>query len=159
MFAPCAVEEFWKVVRTVLSGSNEERSEYEKRIKEFLDGAGERLAIAGTDAVPGILEDSKEFESLVKERIPAFYDSFLEVLERLTDDKVRNIEGTSKKLKKLADRESLHPERGDVRLLARAILLHERTKEPVCIMTEDNDFIHFAGDIEQEFGLRIVTPP
>ena len=147
----CVEDELWKVIKARL---DTKFNEYQPRITDSLNQAKAKLGISANQLTP----DCKE-ESELQSRLNEFYEPFLSELECLTDKKILGKDSLSDKLGKLAARESLHPERGDLRLLANVILIHRSEKKPVCILTDDNDFIHFAGDIEKEFGISIVEPP
>ena len=80
--------------------------------------------------------------------IREFYLDYLEELEKILLFKLRG-KYVSKKLRKLAQRESLLPEEGDLKLLAEAIKLN------VGILSKDKDFVNFKKEILDKFGVKV----
>ncbi|MFA5303303.1 MAG: hypothetical protein WC393_02075 [Candidatus Nanoarchaeia archaeon] len=90
------------------------------------------------------------------EKIETFYSKFLGVLENIVLQKIDD-KKISDKLRKLAQRESLLPEMGDMRLLAEAILMQEGLKEKLTIVSDDKDFTKFSQNIKEEFNITIYN--
>ncbi len=87
------------------------------------------------------------------DKIKEFYSHYLNKLEEILIAKIQG-KYVSHKLRKLAQRSSLMPEEGDMELLNEAIVLKGTDKE-VGILTQDKDFVVFAGCIHEEFGIEI----
>ena len=92
----------------------------------------------------------------VTESIKKFYRKFPNKLEELAITKLRDNYVTYK-LRKLAQREDLYPEEGDMNLLAEAILINKEKEENYSICSKDKDFTEFSGNIEKEFGVKIYN--
>ena len=86
------------------------------------------------------------------EKVKKFYMQYLEELEKIL---LLKIEGkyVSQKLRKLAQRESMLPEEGDLRLLAEAIQLSK--EQETGILSKDKDFTNFKGEIFENFGVKV----
>ncbi len=85
--------------------------------------------------------------------IEKFYSNYLGNLYEITLDKIEN-KKLSKKLKKLADREGLLPEQGDLKLLCDAIEL-KKNNPNIAILSNDKDLYLFNEQLEKEFGIRV----
>lgn len=85
--------------------------------------------------------------SIVKE----FYSKRISLLRTILFQKLSREKSLSHKLRRLARRENLLPEEGDIEFLAECISLK------LDIYSLDSDFQYFADDIEKEFGIRIVS--
>jgi hypothetical protein len=92
--------------------------------------------------------ESSEAQDL--DEIKEFYKLYLDKLEKILMAKIQSGK-ISKKLRKLAQREGLLPEEGDMRLLAEVIALGDNTG----ILTEDKDFTQFIGPIYEKFNIEI----
>src|SRR4030042_4004152 len=79
----------------------------------------------------------------------------LDVLEEILMEKMQGLK-ISKKLRKLAQRESMLPERGDMQLLAEMNTLSKMVEKPVGIVSSDKDFTMFSKEIFEEFGVKVV---
>ncbi|MDD4353194.1 MAG: hypothetical protein PHN56_01915 [Candidatus Nanoarchaeia archaeon] len=90
------------------------------------------------------------------EKIETFYSRFLGVLEVIVLQKIDS-KKISHKLRKLAQRESLLPERGDMKLLAEAITMQEGLGDKVTIVSDDKDFTIFAQAIKDNFNIIIYN--
>jgi hypothetical protein len=90
------------------------------------------------------------------EKIEAFYSRFLGLLESIVLQKIDS-KKISHKLRKLAQRESLLPEMGDMKLLAEAITMQEGLGEKVTIVSDDKDFTIFAQAIKDNFDITIYN--
>lgn len=86
-------------------------------------------------------------------KVENFYSNYLGNLYEITLDKLGNRK-LSKKLKKLADREGLLPEEGDLKLLCDAIQLRKLNPN-VAILSNDKDLYMFNKKIEEEFQIRV----
>ncbi len=84
--------------------------------------------------------------------IKKMYLSHLDVLEGILLAKIQS-SYVSHKLRKLAQRESMLPEEGDIRLLAECISIGGN----IGILTKDKDFTEFAGEIYQSFGVKVYA--
>ena len=87
------------------------------------------------------------------EKIKEFYSKFPIELYQITLDKLEHNK-ISHKLKKLAQRESLLPELGDITLLAESLELNEEL-ENICILSNDKDLFRFNSKIKEEFGVDV----
>jgi len=96
-------------------------------------------------------------DDTVVEEIASFYRPYLPTLEHILHEKCQGLP-VSHKLRKLAHRDGLQPENGDMRLLAEAIALSAR-EGAVAICSQDKDFTVFAGDIHDRFGITVCLPP
>jgi hypothetical protein len=90
------------------------------------------------------------------EKIEKFYSQFLGTLESIVLRKIDS-KKISEKLRKLAQRESLMPEMGDMKLLAEAITMQEGLGKKVTIISDDKDFTTFGQVIKDEFGITIYN--
>jgi hypothetical protein len=79
-------------------------------------------------------------------------------LNKLEQILIAKISGrfVSHKLKKLAQRNSLLPEEGDMILLKEAIVLHKQG-EDVALLSFDKDFVDFAVAIKDEFAVDVFV--
>ncbi len=92
-------------------------------------------------------------EELIDE-INKFYLQYLDKLEEILLQKIQG-KYVSQKLRKLAQRKSMLPEDGDIRLLAEVITLNKKMDQEVGILTSDKDFTEFVGGIWKEFGVKV----
>jgi len=92
------------------------------------------------------------------EEISRFYTQYIDVLERIVLEKISD-KSISKKLRKLAQRESMLPEKGDMTLLAEVIELNSKSKEQCnqnfAILTNDKDLTVFSKELKNAFNLDI----
>jgi hypothetical protein len=88
------------------------------------------------------------------EAIKKFYMKHLNKLEEIILAKLMG-ETVSHKLRKLAQRESMLPEEGDLKLLAEVIEINKTSDKEVAILTGDKDFTEFASGIKKEFGIEV----
>ncbi|MBU0471322.1 MAG: hypothetical protein KKF65_01760 [Nanoarchaeota archaeon] len=102
------------------------------------------------------LKKDVKVEKEVISKIKEFYHKHLNKLEEIMLEKIRS-KYVSHKLRKLAQRDSLMPEEGDMTLLAEVIELNKTSDKEVGILTEDKDFVEFVGGIEEEFGVRVYV--
>jgi len=77
---------------------------------------------------------------------------YMDELEQILVSKL-NHKSISHKLRKLAQREGLLPEEGDMRLLAETISLSK--DQDVGLLSEDKDFTHFVGPIKERFDVEV----
>ena len=98
--------------------------------------------------------DNAEPDKHLIDKINSFYLRYLDKLEEIL---LQKLDGNlvSYKLKKLAQRESMLPEEGDMRLLAEVIALNDEKEHG--ILSSDQDFTSFAGPIYDEFGIKIFS--
>jgi len=87
--------------------------------------------------------------------VEQFYKKYLDILEQILMEKMQGLK-ISKKLRKLAQRDSMLPERGDIQLLAEMHTLSKMTDKPVGIVSNDKDFTMFSKEIFDEFGVKII---
>jgi hypothetical protein len=90
-------------------------------------------------------------EGLIEE-VKLFYMDYMDELEQILVSKL-NHKSISHKLRKLAQREGLLPEEGDMRLLAETISLSK--DQDVGLLSEDKDFTHFVGPIKERFDVEV----
>lgn len=90
--------------------------------------------------------------SVLLEEIKDFYAGYTGDLERILLSKLGN-DRISYKLRKLAQREDLLPETGDMDLLAEAVELGGELE--VAILTRDKDFIVFSREIFRNFNVKV----
>jgi len=64
----------------------------------------------------------------------------------------------SHRLRKLAQREGLLPEEGDMRLLSEIMAMRENGERVDGILSLDKDLTLFSGDILDEFGIEVYMP-
>jgi hypothetical protein len=83
-------------------------------------------------------------------KIEKFYLKYLNQLEVILLEKIKK-RYISHKLRKLAQRNSMLPEEGDIELLAEVLELGK----DYSILTNDKDFKIFRKQIEKEFGIQI----
>jgi hypothetical protein len=84
-------------------------------------------------------------------KIKDFYSKRIPLLRTILLNKLSREKCLSHKLRRLARRENLLPEQGDMEFLAECIELN------LDLYSLDADFQYFANDIEQEFGIRVVS--
>lgn len=89
--------------------------------------------------------------------IKEFYMQYVPILAGILDEKIDRLL-VSHKLRKLAQREDLLPERGDMRLLSEAIALRENGDGIDGIISLDKDFTMFSEDIKDRFGVEVYMP-
>lgn len=85
--------------------------------------------------------------------IKYFYSNYIENLEEILYMKLSG-SSISKKLRKIAQRENLLPEIGDMQLLKEVIEL-SKTNEKIGILSMDKDFTYFTKEIEDRFNIKI----
>ncbi len=91
------------------------------------------------------------------EPIREFYLRYVPTLADILDEKNSHYY-VSHKLRKLAQREDLLPERGDMGLLSEVISLRENGVDVDGIISLDKDFTVFSGDIYDKFGIKVYMP-
>ena len=84
--------------------------------------------------------------------IKNFYKDYIFILEEILDSKIKH-KMVSYKLRKLAQRKNLLPEKGDMKLLAECIYFSEDRE--TSILSKDKDFTLFAGEIFKTFGIKV----
>ena len=95
-----------------------------------------------------VKSDLKEIES--------FYSNFLEMLYEITLDKIEH-KSLSQKLRKLAQREGLLPEKGDMILLKEAIEIQKISENKnVYIISNDKDLYLFNKEINDKFKIKVI---
>lgn len=95
-----------------------------------------------------IKNDTKEIE--------AFYSNFLEMLQKITLDKIEH-KSLSQKLKKLSMRDGLLPEKGDMILLKEAIEIRNSSENKnLYIISNDKDLYLFNKEINDKFKIKII---
>lgn len=95
-----------------------------------------------------VKSDTKEIEQ--------FYSNYLEMLYEITLIKIEH-KNLSQKLKKLAQREGLLPEKGDMILLKEAIeILKISENKNVYIISNDKDLYLFNKEINDKFNIKII---
>lgn len=88
--------------------------------------------------------------------IEKFYSSFLEMLYEITLDKIEH-KSLSQKLRKLAQREGLLPEMGDMILLKEAIEIKKISENKnVYIISNDKDLYLFNKEINEKFEIKVI---
>lgn len=88
--------------------------------------------------------------------IEKFYSGFLEMLYEITLDKIEH-KSLSQKLKKLAQRDGLLPEKGDMILLKETIeILNISENKNVYIISNDKDLYLFNKDINEKFKIKVI---
>jgi len=89
--------------------------------------------------------------------VKAFYSQYVPTLAGIMDEKIGRLY-VSHKLRKLAQREDLLPERGDMGLLSEVITLRDNGSSIDGLMSLDKDFTMFSGDIKERFGIDVFVP-
>ena len=84
--------------------------------------------------------------------IKELYSTYLSELEWILKGKLMG-KSLSHKLRKLAQREGMMPEDGDLRLLAEVIALNEN--RDMGLLSHDKDFTNFVGPIKKAFSVEI----
>ena len=84
--------------------------------------------------------------------IKELYSNYLIELEWIMKGKLMG-KSLSHKLRKLAQREGMAPEDGDLRLLAEVIALNEN--RGMGLLSQDKDFTNFVGPIKKAFSVEI----
>ncbi len=84
--------------------------------------------------------------------IKKLYSNYLIELEWIMKGKLMG-KSLSHKLRKLAQREGMMPEDGDLRLLAEVIALNEN--RDMGLLSQDRDFTNFVGPIKKAFSVEI----
>ena len=84
--------------------------------------------------------------------IKELYSNYLIELEWILKGKLMG-KSLSHKLRKLAQREGMMPEDGDLRLLAEVITLNEN--RDMGLLSQDKDFTNFVGPIKKAFSVEI----
>ena len=92
--------------------------------------------------------EDKERDDKIEAEIKDFYKKHLDKLEKIMQSKLRN-KKVNDKLRKLASRESLMPEEGDIKLLKEAIV------NKYNILTKDKDLTYFTKPIYERWGVRV----
>jgi hypothetical protein len=128
----------------------------DKSKHEIFDKVKEKLEIKYQEMVRRYYYQELPIPKELIEKIEAFYSKFLGVLEGIVLQKIDD-KKISDKLRKLAQRESLLPEKGDMKLLAESILMQEGLKEKVTIVSDDKDFTKFSQNIKDEFNITIYN--
>lgn len=90
----------------------------------------------------------------IMKKIKKFYSKYLNNLEQIILQKIKK-EKISKKLRKIAQRESLFPENGDLQLLGEALLIQKQENKKIIIASNDKDFTRFAKEIKKEFKIEV----
>jgi len=93
-----------------------------------------------------------ELSEEVMGELKEFYSKYLNLLEGILMSKIDN-KMISYRLRKLAQRKNLLPEKGDLKLLAECITLSKDTE--VSILSKDKDLTLFAGEIFKNFGIKV----
>ena len=122
---------------------------------------------------PGVIipEFQKRYEGLLErylvdscgedcaplERVRRFYLQYAPTLVEILDDKMEHY-FVSHRLRKLAQREGLLPEEGDMRLLSEVLKMRENGERVDGILSLDKDFTIFSRDILDEFGVEVFMP-
>ena len=110
-----------------------------KRFEEIISKYGIKI---------NVKSDLKEIEK--------FYSSFLEMLYEITLDKIEH-KSLSQKLRKLAQREGLLPEMGDMVLLKEAIEIKKISENKnVYIISNDKDLYLFNKEINEKFEIKVI---
>ncbi|MFT4244430.1 MAG: hypothetical protein ACMXYB_03170 [Candidatus Woesearchaeota archaeon] len=97
-------------------------------------------------------KDEQTYEYELKE-LEEFYSNYMYELYTITLQKIEH-KKLSQKLKKLAHREGLLPERGDLQLLFDAIQL-KKTHKNVAILSNDKDLYEFNTQLQKTFNINI----
>jgi len=87
------------------------------------------------------------------EAIKGFYLENLYELEQIVLDKIKR-QKFSYKLRKLAQRESLLPEKGDLTLLAEVYSLKQQMPN-IAILSEDKDLTRFSQVLREQWGIEV----
>jgi hypothetical protein len=97
-----------------------------------------------------------EIKNYSIDKIKDFYNDYWGELGKITEEKINYAqkENINNSLRKLAQRENLLPEKGDMNLLAAAI---ELGGENIGILSEDKDFINFVVPIFKNFKVEIYN--
>lgn len=90
------------------------------------------------------------------ESINQFYLKFPKRLQEITDNKIKFVKPFDKQ-RKLQQRPNNLPEENDRLILCQAIELKKQQNNPVCIFSNDSDFLEFKEEIKQEFEINILS--
>jgi len=96
--------------------------------------------------------DGKEFVSSIR----SFYHKNNSLLRTILEEKINREATRSHKLRRIAKRNALLPEQGDIELLSECIALQKTTDKKIGILSRDGDFQYFANEIEKDFNIKVV---
>lgn len=151
IITPSICEELKKNLEFTLSKAKDLCEKNKKfNYKEISDTLNKRFEniISKYRVKINIKSDTKEIEN--------FYSNFLEMLYEITLDKIEH-KSLSQKLKKLAQREGLLPEKGDMVLLKEAIeILKISENKNIYIISNDKDLYLFNKEINDKFGIKVI---
>ncbi len=101
-------------------------------------------------------QDVGLIDKLTLKQVKEFYNKYTVKLELVTMSKLKF--GTvSKKLRKLAQRKFLLPEKGDLHLIAEVIKLNKENNEEYIILSDDKDLTLFSGNLNKELNVKIYN--
>ena len=92
-----------------------------------------------------------EFINSIKE----FYMEYLPSLEKILLEKIKG-KDLSHKLKKLAQRESMLPEEGDITLLAEVYELKKKN-DKIAILSDDKDLTMFSKVLKENWRIEVFS--
>ena len=84
--------------------------------------------------------------------IKNFYLNHPDILEKITEEKVRKAKKPKEKRRQRPDN---LPEKGDLKLLSECIEIKESREEPVALFSQDSDYTNFKEKIREEFEINI----
>ena len=102
-----------------------------------------------------LIKDELDGEEHVS-TIQSFYHKNNSLLRTILEEKIVRERSRSHKLRRIAKRNGLLPEQGDIELLAECIALQKTTDKTIGILSKDADFQYFANGIKEEFDIEVV---